>query len=1214
MADYNNIQWSDGPKLEDLENIYENGSKIFASLHNTDAVADRWEAAGFGQDNLLAGYEPVPSEQESADDDSQYDAFKNENFAYSGNSSSPGKCFYGIDQYMSRLKTADSYLSNPGVRRYPSSKSATWAEHAVAFAQKLVDLVAAAGSTTKPSLTWLTGGKTFASWTLSQLEGYADEIRPLSAEAADLILEEYNFYIGTVNPGIQVTGGPDNFQLLPLVAPGWAAYQMSGEVEPTQAARYNEPAPGQSYNDLYGSIDVLYTIGSSCLASAGEGLEALGDEGLASVLLDGDLSKSDEELESEIEGLKEKRDTARRLMEEAIHGRAEVRFQEQCFLLAKVYDLAREKGINSRADVRAKTHKEKLWAKRLPYCPDPEAGTNASLLVRGNPYGFMNRLTQHPHQHKFFEMTSAEISSLQPMIRLFKVFEENNEEYQHEFNFDAYASASDVASLFEDREKRGFGVGIKNFSFTYDGNNPFAAKKSIKASLTIFASSFDELLKERSATYQTREDPDNPTFEATTYRYADLALKTWMGKHAWMDKEEQHVDDPPECASLNGPDPDDGLEKLNFRLKAVVGYARPVENTWFQNKTEEERQALLDAISESYVTLNLTPTIHDFKIDDMGRLTFTINYLAYVEDFYDQPQFDIFYDPEVAPRIMGRKYQYEELSKKCDANELAAWKEDLATRGVLRKDKFQNMQALMGRLQERQKIRYINMTFDELVRFETEGPFFQTSGSLGISDSPSQNIETQLLSEFEQSWTKEGDEEAMSKEIKDSLMVSLAATNPTEENLSFFYISDLVDVILEGIEDRLRTFSNGETYKDNKELATMDDADMNKEIESHRRFRQQFRKFRVVLGPVEIMDPINGVSTSEVNFGDVPISTKYFIEWLSEKMLKREETQYNLGKFLNDLLNTLVRNFLNNDSCFSAFSIKQKVRVSQAAVTSYKNDPDSKWDEMTEHIMSPEGTSGYFPNVLISAGNIATPLLNVSGPRGTPIGEGGVNNEINYLIFFAGRTQPLEVMKGNREQDAQNGIFHYYIGREKGIVKTIELSKTDAKYLKEVRFQQEGFDGLQQLREVYDVTVDCYANPKTFPGTYIFVDPRGFAPNTSKYVQPPTTSQKGYSAIGSEFDLTKYGIGGYHMIIRSEHNFGPGQAQTKLTAKWVAEIEAKQDEQECTEARAKQQEKGTNSKSKCPPGIAKMATQADESEEQGFLDSVGSWFMSNMVF
>ena len=112
-------------------------------------------------------------------------------------------------------------------------------------------------------------------------------------------------------------------------------------------------------------------------------------------------------------------------------------------------------------------------------------------------------------------------------------------------------------------------------------------------------------------------------------------------------------------------------------------------------------------------------------------------------------------------------------------------------------------------------------------------------------------------------------------------------------------------------------------------------------------------------------------------------------------------------------------------------------------------------------------------------------------------GNGGVKKEDNYLIFYAGRSQPLEKMTGDTYQDAAAGIMHYVMGRDDGIIKNISLTKTDTKGLAEVRFEQEGYDGLQQLRVVYDVNIDAYPHVQAFPGTYIFVDPRGFAPSTN---------------------------------------------------------------------------------------------------------------------
>jgi len=1151
-----NYTYSEGLALNAFVDLWVNAKAKYIEIHKTKEVADKWATLEHPVYGALRG------------DIAMYEADVEDYPGYFAMETMLGKDepFEELGSWMSYLEqTINPLFSEDGLKKETDN-----------LIQTLQGSGAAADVTA-----WINDN--FSKTPLDQLEAYITANGLTGAFGGDAIILAYH------TAWVKVTGGgnplPSGF--MPY-QPGWGSKYTDGTKNSEAAAAFTE-----QLNDMFTIVTVAYGVGLANLARQDEVIDAMAakDEGVLQTL--DMLNTYVGAQEAELPGIREAQERAAKSAMEAVIGRAEVRFQEQCFLLSQVYNLAGEKRskerIASSTDISAANTP---WLKPLPYYG---ASGNASVLASGNPYGFINRLTQHPHQNKFFDMTTAEISSLQPMIRLFKVFEneEDQQEYQHEFNFDSHASAADVESLTESRDKRGFGVGIQNFSFTYDGNNPFAAKKSIKAQVTIFASSFDELLKERAVSYLTNETP--PKSRSRTYRYADLALKTWMGKHAYA--KEENVVDIPECR-LSVPIEDDANSKLNFRLKAIVGYARPLDSTWFNNKSQAERTQLLDAIGQSYVTLNLTPTTHDFKIDDMGRVTFNINYLAYVEDFYDQPQFDIFYDEEVAMRIMGRKYEYEALSELCKADEIATWKEGLATSGVIRKDKFENMQSLMSRLQAKKKIRYINMTFAEIVSFNAKGPFFQKEGSVEITDSPSNEgaLQSALLDEYTQAWDQ-GDEGGKADEdLGNVLANTLQATNPTQENLGFFYVSDLVDVILEGIEARLKTFSQPEIY-DQAPLDTIEGDAKSEEIQSHRQFYEQYKKFRVVLGPVEIMNPINNSSMSTVNFGDVPISTKYFLEWLSEEMLKREQTQYNLSKFLNDLLNTLVRNFLNNDSCFAAFSTKQKVRVTQAAITSYKDDPRYKWDEITKFIVSHKWNS-----VLnISDANVPTPLLNVSGPLNAPGGDAGIQNEMNYMVYFAGRTQPLELMQGNREQDVAAGIFHYMIGRPKGIIKTISLTKTDAKYLKEVRFQQEGFDGLQQLREVYDVNIDCYANPKTFPGTYIFVDPRGFAPNTLAY-----------DSDNVKFDLTRYGIGGYCMIIRSEHNFGPGKAETKVTAKWVAEIAGEEENKECEDAKAKNRDTGDNSKSKCPAYVTETAQEEKSGAEAlgekitSALDSVGT--------
>ena len=892
-------------------------------------------------------------------------------------------------------------------------------------------------------------------------------------------------------------------------------------------------------------------------------------------------------------------------------------FSEQCFLLAKIFELAAYK----KEVVDTSSPQEKA----LPYYENagasettPHVG-NACLMLEGDPYAFVNRLTQHPAQGAFFNMKTEEISSLQPTIRLFKLKEKDGEEIQQEIMFDSHASIEDVESLFNNTAKRGFGVGIKDFSFTYDGSTPFAAKKSIKAKLQIFASSFDELLVNRGPS-------------TSPYAYADLALKTGTIK-------------VPEraagasCQSIENIE--HNIDKLNYRLKALVGWARPSGDTSiFTTKTASGKGEIMDAINESYVTLNLTPTTHEFNIDELGRVNFTINYLAYIEDFFDQSHFDIFYEEEATRNELRRKFEYRILTHPpagCEdtveyADKLGNWKEKLIREGTLQKDKFKKMQSLMNRLGVFEgtlavttnadgekithspgiigKIRYINLSKEDLIGFTSEGPFYEPKGELKgkISESPSspEKIENAALRSFVTGLTKprttvefggalgvtlEGagtrawtEEEIAVRKDELSLTISNSTKTYAAVSIGFFYISDLVDIILGGIEERLTLLSDeklwdktlslaaatvgrrteAEKVKESGSFKEQYQAWKTQEREKVETFKKAYKRFRLLLGPLELVKPSRpkeegeqskAIDSSFVSFGDIPVSTKYFMEWMTDKLTTREQEQYGLNFFLNDFFKDLVGNFLNNDNCFS-LNVKQKTILNQAIVTSYK-EAGQDYDEITKWILDydysgPEHPpKWYFSRGFTYA--MPRPILNISGPHGrnstSPIIDGGIENEINYLVFSAARTQPSELQNGSRFEDEARGINHYIIGRPRGIVKRISFSKAESQHLQAVRFEKEGYDGLQQLRQVYNVDIDCFANVKAFPGTYIYVDPRGFAPNAAPY---GATDEVGRP---NPTDLTRYGIGGYCMIYRSEHSFAPGKADTKITAAWVAGVD-----------------------------------------------------------
>jgi len=832
-----------------------------------------------------------------------------------------------------------------------------------------------------------------------------------------------------------------------------------------------------------------------------------------------------------------------------------VEFQEQCFLLAFLDAIVREKvGRESSGESE----------KELP-----SAAANATLLLDGNPFNFMNKLTQYPNQQLFFNMETKDIAHLQPMIRLFKVVDDpEGGEIEQEITFDSHLTPNDMKHFLKNKSSRGYGVGIQNFTFAFEGQDPFAVQRSISATLTLFANSFEELLR-------VREAPDG-----SEYKYIDLALKTGKGSTVDLAQKDN---------SQNASVVSENLDKLNFRLKAVVGWAIPAGST-ASFGTEDpskgiKRTDLLDAVNDSFITLNLTPNIHEWKIDEYGRIQFIIKYLAYSQKFFEHTRFNIFSNPEVLANIIERQLQLKFWGDSCKPDEINDLKEKLQVDNQIIADKELSLQTivenLLGEDEETSKIYYIPFKSDEMAQFNSKAQYFEFEDT-GIQ-AQLESLRAQISSDINAGTDAAAG--AAEGEFSEKTVGDLEEETP----IGFFFASDLFDIIMKGIDDSL---NEGLA----KALAKKDLASVGGSLEDEQtkiaKFHKEFQKFRLVLGPVEVR-PLKASESNknlEVNFGDIPVSLKYFTEWLTKKLLKKQDSFYPLALFAKEFFDEFLKEFLNNDTCFNG-TVKQRVRIGEGNITSYHGDVGT--DEITEAIKA--HGSGVRLNI-DAVPDGALPILNVSGERGNPVPNPGRAFENNYLVYYAARVQPPELMVGDRASDESRGIFHYGIGKDKGLVKTINFSATGPPSLRAVRWEQQGFDGLQQLMNIYNVVIKSYSNVNAFPGVYIYVEPRSISPNT-------------------EFDLTKFGLGGYHMITRSEHSFGIGAASSTINAIWVApiysgeEVVRDSEGKETTEPDVDAETSESPSKCFAEPQIVEAGTSAATSligESSTATDSVGS--------
>ena len=804
-------------------------------------------------------------------------------------------------------------------------------------------------------------------------------------------------------------------------------------------------------------------------------------------------------------------------------------FREQCYIQKNIYSLIK---LRQGGNFPKKG--------RLPYVGN--AG-NSSVMCGGSPYGFMNKLTQPTTLMDFFDIPHDILSNLQPEVRLYKITmdADGNDVDEIEITFPGGSTTSDIKEAFKNKRRRGYGVGMKSFEWSMEGSDPFSAKRMISAKLTIHASNFTELLRDRTSEKGNKK-----------FKYADLAIRTGTTKMQELT--------PAQCASQFSGISYDANYNLNFRLKVVVGYAIPKN----LHVPAAQKRRYDKAIADCYATYDLSPTIHEFAFEDDGRVTFIINYQAYMQDYFDKPYFDVFSN---GGNNMIKAYQIK-MQRAFDAvtdGATTSGADPLPEKddpNAIKKLKYDNLKLLLTRVFVKDRVYFYNIPYAELnraVSSNSVAPLYDSDNKLKNEDQIREeirNLENEAKNAID--IFVEADMKKRAKELQEEIDKSSDISSErnkgfnssSHRQVAFFFFYDLIDTILEGIEDSIKT---KEQVLQKMKTPGAAEQVKKRELKELKNASKNFARMRVLLGPMEIRDPRDPCKHMYISMGEIPISVKYFSEWMSSKMLAKDRVSYNFSTFIDQFIKNHISVFINDKTC-GGTKATQPMAFHNTTLVSY-SAAGEKMDDITAMLL--------YNNKEIKNKNKRTDYwvptrgvlhaLNTVGSRTEPLGPKnlGYKRQKNWLVYYAARTRPSEQMNGDREADKALGIGHYIVGQSSGIVKNIQLEKTPAPMLAEMRYVQEGYDGLLQLRQVYNANVDMYLLPNTYPGTVIFIDPRGFAPDTRgiKALNEDSEERKGKPV--DKYELSRYGVGGYYLVFKAQHRIAEGERSTQLQSVWM---------------------------------------------------------------
>ena len=792
----------------------------------------------------------------------------------------------------------------------------------------------------------------------------------------------------------------------------------------------------------------------------------------------------------------------------------------------------------------------------------------------------------------------ADLAKLMPSLRLYKIYRsEGEEKAKVEFKFSnktdsGFLQGTDKQDLgdfiMDAGYAKGRGAGIKSFNWSFIGGDPFTATRDLTATLKIFFQDFRDLT-------EVRTDSKNlfdPSSENPKYRYLDLVLQA------------DCRDNKPSATSISSKPADgsasyDEFNPECYEVAVEVGYAdTPDLPAGMKSQTD----TLYLTMVEHSFDIGQDGTF-ELTIDYRARLASLLgdkgmNVLApagghVVSTFLTKEKgmaFDL--------REVERQIQQEEKEKNNDEEYET---EDLeALRGVkshllyLRNNSL--YRSICDTLLDNNLIYKLEVPDEVFAKFTNFNKYDRNKKVLiGLDkegDWQASMSDIKIAGGTKLGRTDSGiilDEDAASAESLEATtefatgeLADGTDTTNTEtqrfsrlflkENIHFTALGNILAVVYEHVSgdasfNQLGTTSDIKDLKNafkaaNKEGATeaeKQDApetasstggvDITEKTEPSKATKvpidkaqaELLKRFRIILGAATYIDARTGKQTT-INLAHLPISMQMFRQFMIDRVISQNRTFYSLQDFTKDLLTDVVFDSLNR-ICFGGYG-KDKSSV-RAGISFISGQGRAEGNQWVEPISSNTEEGVYADRIDPGADQYFYKMLDIGKTSRTkPIFTNIKSNtarEFNYLMFSALSVAAMNAqLHGDESEDADNGIAHFRYGNTKGLMKTVNFTKTPIEYLAEERYVREGSDNLlNQLAGRYEMQMNMVGNNMFIPGQYVYFDPVALG------IGKTYANKKGTKSLANLM-----GLGGYHIVTEVGNSIAPGKFETSIKALW----------------------------------------------------------------
>tara|TARA_Y100001938_G_scaffold133818_1_gene193583 strand:- start:3033 stop:5699 length:2667 start_codon:yes stop_codon:yes gene_type:complete len=685
----------------------------------------------------------------------------------------------------------------------------------------------------------------------------------------------------------------------------------------------------------------------------------------------------------------------------------------------------------------------------------------------------------------FFNLETHKISALVPEVRFFKA---EGDVYEP-FYFPISAIADDAASSIGNSRLKG--AGIKDFSVDFKGTDPFTAPKFLDSGLTLYVDNLSNLFE--------KEPGYAPLADLFTISIAKSALKKESGG-----------------ATLSSGDFSRPIEVV-----ATLGYVVPHDRMGIFTKEEVEE------IQSTNLSIRMNVRNHDISVNQDGSATIKVDYTARIDNLARNKVYSAVDAPIDLLKRANIRQLFSPSEKQIDSTGKKNEEQALKTVRKSQLRKSMEIREIMNILERTNRIYKIQTKFDDDFEYQLLGEGNE------ITDKPPESSDSPPEEQLDRS------KAAFEKALRD--------LDNSIRDVHYVTFGDLVEAFLRKtrasleqgialIQKSTLVPSNIQKKKPEEKAAIAKKLGVNQsELLDMLAFKEKTTDERQKIAKV-LQDAIRKTTTfkvlmadveykhykqrsfdedvARINIADIPISLELYQQFMFDKIINSHRNTYTIPQFLNDCVSQLLPKAFGKDWSNTGIAAKVIAEAPKFTSTTYSG-PSLRNSLKRKKELNPESIPAAQKDFKAS----------------------NIKDEDDYFVIYQAVDRALATeRRGNIDEDSKDGIYHFILGKDRGLIKEINFSRFDVPFAQEqLMTNQVGL--YDELRMPYSANINMIGNNLFIPGSQIFINPNNIG-------------------LGSATDLNspafRIGLGGYYTVLEVSTNFDGSTLSTTLNCSFGA--------------------------------------------------------------